>query len=77
MLVKVQRLGKFKRDAHERTISVMCKILNRNILFLDLSSLYQYKLKYMDKTNFSLEEIKSDCSELELKILEMYLNRKK
>ena len=31
----------------------------------------------MDKTNFSLEEIKSDCSELELKILEMYLNRKK
>lgn len=31
----------------------------------------------MDKTNFSLGEIKSDCSELELKILEMYLNRKK
>lgn len=31
----------------------------------------------MDKTNFTLEEIKADCSDLEQQILEMYLNRKK
>ena len=31
----------------------------------------------MDKTNYTLEEIKKDCSELELQMLEMYLNRKK
>lgn len=30
----------------------------------------------VDKTNFTLEEIKEDCSELELMILERYLNRK-
>lgn len=31
----------------------------------------------MDKTNFTLEEIEKDCSEIEQKILKMYLNRKK
>ena len=31
----------------------------------------------MDKTNFTMEQIEQDCSELELKILKMYLNRKK
>ena len=31
----------------------------------------------MDKTNFTLDEIKNACSEIELKVLEMYLNRKK
>lgn len=31
----------------------------------------------MDKTNFTLEEINKDCSEVEQKVLEMYLNRKK
>lgn len=31
----------------------------------------------MDKTNFTLDEVRNDCSEIEQKILEMYLNRKK
>ena len=31
----------------------------------------------MDKTNFTIEQIEQDCSDLELKILKMYLNRKK
>lgn len=31
----------------------------------------------MDKTNFTLEEVRNDCSELEQRILDMYLNRKK
>lgn len=31
----------------------------------------------MDKTNFTLEEVRNDCSEIEQQILEMYLNRKK
>lgn len=31
----------------------------------------------MDKKNYTLEEIKDDCSELWQKVLEMYLNRKK
>ena len=31
----------------------------------------------MDRKNFSMEQIRENCSELELKILEMYLNRKK
>ena len=31
----------------------------------------------MDKTNFTLEEIRNDCSDIEQKILSMYLNRKK
>ena len=31
----------------------------------------------MDKKNFSMDQIREDCSEVELKMLEMYLNRKK
>ena len=31
----------------------------------------------MDKTNFTLEEIRENCSEVENQILDMYLNRKK
>lgn len=31
----------------------------------------------MDKTIFTLDEIRNDCSETEQKILDMYLNRKK
>ena len=31
----------------------------------------------MDKTGFTLEEIRKDCSDIENKILDMYLNRKK
>lgn len=31
----------------------------------------------MDKTTFTLDEIRNDCSEIEQKILDMYLNRKK
>ena len=40
--------------------------------------IFTYKnLRNMNKTNFTLEEIRKDCSELEQRILEMYLNRKK
>ena len=31
----------------------------------------------MNKTNFTLEEIQKDCNELENKILNLYLERKK
>ena len=31
----------------------------------------------MDKKSFTLEEIRKDCSDIENKILDMYLNRKK
>ena len=29
----------------------------------------------IDKTNYSLEEIKQDCKELNLKVLELYLEK--